>query len=147
MACGWKNGLRELTDFLYGGGEPDYNGILVENPKALVKRGKPIPGLGRNLIFCLAIGDRDGIGKEGQNKGVADGYFYGFDYGKPYEGDGVCGTLRDDFSFTNPGASVPRLFRGTSPLGVARHIMYRNYSIFYDTEMSERMIGVHLLKK
>ncbi|OCH97800.1 hypothetical protein A8135_00820 [Legionella jamestowniensis] len=147
LACGWKNGLRELTDFLYGGGEPDYNGILVENPKALVKRGKPIPGLGRNLIFCLAIGDRDGIGKEGQNKGVADGYFYGFDYGKPYEGDGVCGTLRDDFSFTNPGASVPRLFRGTSPLGVARHIMYRNYSIFYDTEMSERMIGVHLLKK
>ncbi|ASQ44897.1 hypothetical protein [Legionella clemsonensis] len=147
LACGWKNGLRELTDFLYGGGEPDYNGILVENPKASIKHGKPIPGLGRNLIFCLAIGDRDGIGKDGQNKGFADGYFYGFDYGKPYEGDGVCGTLRDDFTFTNPGASVPGLFRGSSPLGLARHIMYRNYSIFYDTAMSERMIGVHLLRK
>ncbi|CEK11940.1 hypothetical protein [Legionella hackeliae] len=147
LACGWKNGLRELTDFLHGGGEPDYNGILVEDPKAAVKHGKSLPGLGRNLIFCLAIGDRDGIGKDGQNKGFADGFFYGFDYGKPYEGDGVCGTLQDDFSFTNPGASAPAFLRGSSKIGLARHIMYRNYSIFYDTDLSERMIGVHLMRK
>ena len=26
-----------------------------------------------NLIFGIAIGDRDGVGKDGQNKGIADG--------------------------------------------------------------------------
>ncbi|KTC76828.1 hypothetical protein [Legionella brunensis] len=147
LACGWKNGLRELKEFLHGGGEPDYNGVLVEDLEAPVKRAKHVPGLGRNLIFGIAIGDRDGIGKEGQNKGFAGNAFYGFDYGKPYEGDGVCGSLRDDFTFTNPGAKAPEFMRGSGTFGFARHIMYRNYSIFYDTPLSERMIGVHILKK
>ncbi|WED43185.1 hypothetical protein [Legionella cardiaca] len=147
LACGWKNGLVELTQFLHGGGSPDYNGVLVDDPKADIKRAKRVPGLGENLIFGLAIGDRDGIGKDAQNKGFASDAFYGFDYGKPYEGDGVCSTLRDDFSFTNPWASTPEFMRGTSTIGVGRHKMYRNYSIFYDTPYSDRLMGVHLLKK
>jgi hypothetical protein len=147
LACAWKNGLQELTSFLHNGGEPDYNGVLVDKKNVSLTHSKQIPGLAKNLIFGIAVGDRDGIGKDAQNKGFADGAFYGFDYGKPYEGEGVCASLQDDFTFTNPYANVPALFRGSSAIGVARHAMYRNYTIFYDTELSERMVGFHLLKK
>ncbi|MDI9818039.1 MULTISPECIES: hypothetical protein [unclassified Legionella] len=147
LACGWQNGLHVLKEFLHEGGEPDYNGILVEDKDALVKRAKVIPGLGKNLIFGIAVGDRDGMGKEAQNKGFANGQFYGFDYGKPYEGSGVSSSLQDDFSFEDKYAKAPAIFRGSSFLGQARHGMYRNYSVFYDTTLSDRMIGVHLLRK
>ncbi|HHF7347105.1 TPA: hypothetical protein ACPSKE_000263 [Legionella feeleii] len=147
LACGWKNGLQELRQFLHGGDEPDYNGILVEDRDAPIKRSKNIPGLGKNLIFGIAIGDRDGMGKEAQNKGFAEGAFYGFDYGKPYEGNGVCSSLKDDFSFEDTAAKMPAIFRGSSKIGIARHFMYRNYSVFYDTPLSDRMLGVHLLRK
>lgn len=147
LACGWKNGLQELTKFLHGGKEPDYNGVLVEDKDAPVKRSKNIPGLGKNLIFGIAIGDRDGMGKDAQNKGFADGGFYGFDYGKPYEGEGVSASIDDDFSFEDSYAKAPSVFRGSSIIGVARHYMYRNYSAFYDTPLAERMEGFHLLRK
>jgi hypothetical protein len=29
LACKWKNDLHELSEFLHGGSEPDYNGILI----------------------------------------------------------------------------------------------------------------------
>ena len=147
LACGWKNGLQELRQFLHAGSEPDYNGVLVEDKNALVKHSKRIPGLGKNLIFGIAVGDRDGMGKDAQNKGFAGGGFYGFDYGKPYENAGVASSLKDDFSFADSYANYPAIFRGTSPVGLARHFMYRNYSVFYDTTLSERMEGFHLLKK
>nr|HAT8714549.1 hypothetical protein [Legionella jordanis] len=147
LACGWKNDLRELKEFLHGGHAPDWNGVLVEDPKASLKRSKHIPGLAKNLIFGIAIGDRDGIGKEAQNKGYASKAYYGFDYGKTYDGDGVCDSLQDDFSFHNPGSGAPGFLRSEGGLGVARHLMYRNYSIFYDTELADRMMGVHIWKK
>ncbi|STY28574.1 Uncharacterised protein [Legionella wadsworthii] len=147
LACGWKNGLEELTKYLYAGSGPDYNGVLVEDKKASVKRSKYIPGLAKNLIFGVGIGDRDGMGKDAQNKGFADEAFYGFDYGKPYEGDGVAASLSDDFSFKDTFARAPSLFRSSSTIGVARHFMYRNYNVFYDTALSERMFGFHLFKK
>ncbi|MFJ1267616.1 hypothetical protein ACD661_03475 [Legionella lytica] len=147
LACGWKNGLRELTDFLCNGKEPDYRGVLVEDKDAPLKHSMLIPGLAKNLIFGVAIGDRDGIGKNAQNKGFADGAFYGFDYGKPYEGDGVCDSLEDDFSFDDFYAKTPEFLRRETTVGVARHMMYRNYSVFYDTPLSERMVGLHLLRK
>ncbi len=147
LACGWKNGLQEFREFLHGGAEPDYNGILVDDTNAPVKHSKHVPGLGKNLIFGIAIGDRDGIGKEAQNKGLADESFYGFDYGKTYEGEGVCVSLREDFTFEDSYAKAPSIFRGSSLIGFARHYMYRNYSIFYDTPLSERMAGLHLFRK
>lgn len=146
LACGWKNGLQQLKDFLHGGNAPDYNGVLVEHKEASVKYSKFVPGLGMNLIFGIAIGDRDGMGKEAQNKGIADGAFYGFDYGKTYDGTGVCATIDDDFSFEDKFAKTPSIFR-SSKIGIARHFMYRNYSVFYDTDLSERMFGLHLLRK
>lgn len=147
LACGWKNGLRELTDFLCNGKEPDYRGVLVEDKNAPLKQSMIIPGLAKNLIFGVAIGDRDGIGKNAQNKGFSDGAFYGFDYGKPYEGDGVCDSLKDDFSFDDFYAKAPEFLRRETKVGLARHLMYRNYSVFYDTPLSERMVGLHLLRK
>lgn len=147
LACSWKNNLQELKPFLHGGGGPDYCGIFVEDNHAAIKYSKYIPGLGPNLIFNLAIGDRDSIGKDGRNKGIADGAFYGYDYGKPYEGTGICASLKDDFSFSDWAIRTPAIFRGSSFFGIARHYLYRNYNVFYDTSLSERMLGVHLLKK
>lgn len=147
LACGWKQGLQPLKGFLYGGSEPDYNGILVEDVNAPVKYSKHIRGAGKNLILGIGIGDRDGMGKEAQNKGLADGEFYGFDYGKTYEGEGVCQSIKDDFTFEDSYASYPAIFRGSSLIGVARHYMYRNFSVFYDTDLSERMFGLHLMRK
>jgi hypothetical protein len=142
LACGWKNGLKELKKFLVEGDGPDYQGVLVADKNAQPQISMDVPGLGKNLIFCLAIGDRDGIGKNGQNKGLADGEFYGFDYGKPYEGGGVISTLTEDFMFVDPLASAPAFTRI-----ITRHYMYRNFTVFYDTPLSERMFGVHLLRK
>ncbi|KTD05386.1 hypothetical protein [Fluoribacter gormanii] len=147
LACGWKNDLKEFSEFLHGGSEPDYNGVLVEDKDAPVKESKEVPGLAKNLILGIELGDRDGMGKKAQNKGLADEEFYGFDYGKPYEGKGVASTLSDDFSFEDTFAKVPAIFRGSSSIGLARHFMYRNYSVFYDTALSERMEGFHLLRK
>ncbi|CEG56987.1 hypothetical protein [Legionella fallonii] len=147
LACGWKQGLVPLKNFLYGGNEPDYSGVLVDDKSAPNKYSKYIPGLGRNLILGVAIGDRDGMGKEAQNKGIADGAFYGFDYGKTYDGEGVCATVQDDFSFEDKYAKYPAVFRGSQFYGLARHYMYRNYSVFYDTDLSERMFGLHLMRK
>ena len=79
LACGWKNGLQELKEFLYGGKAPDWNGVLVRDPNDPIKRSKRINGLGKNLIFNIAISDRDATGKEAQNKGFADNAFFGFD--------------------------------------------------------------------
>ncbi|KTD82895.1 hypothetical protein [Legionella waltersii] len=142
LACDWKNGLKELKKFLVGGDGPNYQGVLVADKNTQPQRAMDVPRLGRNLIFCIAIGDRDGIGKNGQNKGIADGEFYGFDYGKPYEGGGVISTLTDDFMFVDPLASAPSFTRV-----ITRHFMYRNFTVFYDNPFSERMFGVHVLRK
>lgn len=61
LACAWKNGLQELTTFLHNGGEPDYNGILIDKKNVSLTHAKQIPGLAKNLIFGIAVGDRDGI--------------------------------------------------------------------------------------
>ncbi len=58
LACGWKQGLQPLKGFLYGGSEPDYNGVLVDDINAPNKYSKYIPGLGKNLILGIAVNRR-----------------------------------------------------------------------------------------
>jgi hypothetical protein len=99
-----------------------------------------IAGLGESIIPMLSAGDRDGIGKKGQNKAIipldppVDNQiyqFYGIDYGKAYITDNpIVDSLSDDFSFEN--------LEGM-------HSKFVNYSIMYDNPLREKMKGVYLL--
>ncbi len=102
-----------------------------------------IDGLGESLITYISLGDRDGIGKKGQNKAVTPApgkrfQFFGIDFGKAFKGENpIVGSLRDDFSFKEPVGSFPRsLFDDTR---------FVNYSIMYDNPLREKMKGVYLL--
>lgn len=99
-----------------------------------------ILGLGEALVGMISMGDRDKFGKQGQNMGIMplnppQGQFthqlYGIDYGKSYESDNtIVKTLRDDFSFDNPGSGREKLV---------------NYSIMYDNPLRSKMKGVYML--
>ncbi|MBI2791952.1 MAG: hypothetical protein HYX61_08340 [Gammaproteobacteria bacterium] len=99
-----------------------------------------IAGLGESLISFISMGDRDGIGKAGQNKAImplvpSDGnksyQFFGIDFGKSYkQANPIIHTLKDDFSFDNP---------------TSRQSRFVNYSIMYDNPLREKMKGVYLL--
>jgi len=103
-----------------------------------------IHGLGESLITILSLGDRDGIGKKGQNKAImpilgGDGKptgeydFFGIDFGKAYNGaNKLLPTLRDNFyvdTFDNADANT----------------CFSNYAMLYDNPLTEKMKGVYLL--
>ncbi|MBI2791220.1 MAG: hypothetical protein HYX61_04615 [Gammaproteobacteria bacterium] len=99
-----------------------------------------IAGLGESLIAMLSSGDRDGMGKKGQNKAITPldppvdnkiFQFYGIDYGKAYVADNpVIKSLSDDFSFQNLKGADAKL---------------TNYSAMYDNPLREKMKGIYLL--
>lgn len=99
-----------------------------------------IGGLGESLLSFIAMADRDGIGKIGQNKAIValnppqgnvTHQFFGIDFGKSYKGPNpIVNSLRDDFSFDNPNGIRER---------------FVNYSALYDNPLREKMKGVYLL--
>ncbi|MBS0286874.1 MAG: hypothetical protein JSR17_06230 [Proteobacteria bacterium] len=99
-----------------------------------------IAGLGESLISFISMGDRDGIGKAGQNKAIMPLHprqgnksyqFFGIDFGKAYKAQNpIVASLRDDFSFDNP---------------TGRQSRFVNYSMLYDNPLREKMKGVYLL--
>lgn len=99
-----------------------------------------IGGLGESLLSFIAMADRDGIGKIGQNKAIVElkppqgnltYQFFGIDFGKSYKGPNpIVNSLRDDFSFDNPNGIRER---------------FVNYSALYDNPLREKMKGVYLL--
>lgn len=109
-----------------------HEGTMVSDDK--------IAGLGESLISFISMGDRDGIGKMGQNKAILPMdppqgnkiyQFYGIDFGKSYKADNpIIHSLRDDFSFDNPAS---------------RNSRFVNYSILYDNPLREKMKGIYLL--
>jgi len=103
-----------------------------------------IEGLGESLLTMLNMGDRDGIGKSGQNKGIrplldSQGQvvpgkfqFFGIDFGKAYDGENkLLNGLQDDFSFDNNAKDANKSFV--------------NYSNLYDNPLIEKMKGAYLL--
>lgn len=97
-----------------------------------------IANLGESLITFICMNDRDGIGKQGQNKAIVPLFqenkthqFFGIDFGKAYKSQNVIiDSLQDDFSFINPRATQQR---------------FVNASILYDNPLREKMKGVYLL--
>lgn len=108
--------------------------------KALAVSDDSIGGLGESLLSFICMGDRDGIGKEGQNKvikplesprGNIKSTFFGIDFGKSYKGKNpIIDSLDDAFNFTNPSGLDEQ---------------FVNISILYDNPLREKMKGVYLL--
>lgn len=111
-----------------------------EKAKGMAVSDDTIAGLGESLVAFLDMGDRDGIGKLGQNKGVIPidppqgrftRQFFGIDFGKSYKGKNkIVESLSDDFTFDNPKGKNDR---------------FVNYSMLYDNPLREKMKGVYLL--
>ena len=91
--------------------------------------------LGRNKIHMLAMADRDALGSSGGNKGFADNTFIGIDPGHALEENllGRTGDVRSDFSFDQPSKIEKR--------------GYKNFTIFDQQPLSEKMEGVRKMKE
>ncbi|MFI4938330.1 MAG: hypothetical protein ACHQJ6_07475 [Candidatus Berkiellales bacterium] len=131
-----------------------YEKIDPKNPQVVMKASKKeyknasavsndrVKGPGSSLLGFIGSGDRDGIGKMGQNKAVlpikgkdgkdtGDYQFYGIDFGKSYQEENkYIGSLKDDFSFKNPPGANERMV---------------NISALYDNPLREKMKPVYLL--
>lgn len=121
------------------------DGKVTQATKAEYDAGKMVSddrvaGLGESLISFISMGDRDGIGKAGQNKAIMplkprqgnkSFQFFGIDFGKSYKSQNpIAASLRDDFSFDNPSSRQSR---------------FVNYAMLYDNPLREKMKGVYLL--
>lgn len=120
----------------------------VEVTAADYNKGYPvsdhnIAGMGENLLTLLRMGDRDGIGKKGQNKAImpildADGNptgqysLFGIDFGKAFNGPNkLLPSLRDDFSVDTMDEA-------------GANSCFPNYSMLYDNPLLDKMKGVYL---
>ncbi|MBS0289314.1 MAG: hypothetical protein JSS07_04665 [Proteobacteria bacterium] len=121
----------------------EFNTIKQAYDEAFYVSENKIDGLGESLITFISLGDRDGIGKKGQNKAYIPGksgkmQFFGIDFGKAYQGPNpIIGSLKDDFSFENPKSSPPKSWFVDE--------RFHNYSMLYDNPLREKMKGIYLL--
>lgn len=112
----------------------------AEYERGMAVSDDSIAGLGESLIVILAGGDRDALGKVGQNKAIsplekpANGkthQFFGIDFGKAYKGNNkFIGSLDDAFNTEQ--------FKGAQDALV-------NLSMLYDNPLREKMKGIYLL--
>ena len=152
MVSTWEKKFTSFSDQLRGSRHRSY--LAIENQYAAVTEqpeyisSNPIIDLYEYLIPLLRLGDFDLIGPEGDNKGclnVGDGQektdtaqksrFYGIDFGHPFPKENpILTSLQDDATFDE--LSCKSLFHNFS-----------NFSIFFDSLLSERIKGVHFLYK
>lgn len=136
----------ENDQLVYTQQKPDEDEVEVS--AADYDKGYPvsdhnISGMGENLLTLLRMGDRDGVGKKGQNKAImpildADGNptgqysFFGIDFGKAFNGPNkLLPSLRDDFSVDTMDEA-------------GANSCFPNYSMLYDNPLLEKMKGVYL---
>lgn len=153
-ACRWDTQMDMIEGKIAGSKEKDeYRGYLVKGEVIKDEEGKPvkdkkgklmfkfetdktgklcidtsIKNLGEYLALFIAQGDRDVLGSQGQNKGIKNGQLFGFDFGHSYrEENPLLKTLNDSFAFIQPTSKSEK---------------FKNMSVFYDTNMSERMLSM-----
>ncbi len=112
----------------------------AEYEAALAVSDESIDGLGQSLLSFICMADRDGIGKEGQNKviqplreprGNKKYQFFGIDFGKSYKGKNpIVDSLDDAFNFEQPSG---------------QDAQFVNISILYDNPLRDKMKGLYLL--
>lgn len=121
------------------------DGMLVRNTQAQgdaqgVYSGPPeldssMNELGRNKILLLLMADRDALGSKGGNKGYVGNTFVGIDPGHALEGGLLSrrGDINSDFSFKQPGVFASQ--------------GYKNFSMFDQSPLSEKMEGVRQIAR
>ena len=109
--------------------------VPLKNPDGTCKLDTSVKELGRNKILMLLMSDRDALGSTGGNKGRADNRFVGIDPGHALEERLLSRTsdINTDFSFKQPF--------GPKSLG------YKNFSIFDQEPLSEKMEGIRQLQQ
>jgi hypothetical protein len=133
----WDYDIKSLVDplgALHGGVGNHGNYLSVGVAKETVRHSRlsddSIDDLGEYLALMLTQGDVDAIGSRAQNKFQKDGKLFGLDFGHVYRGKNpAIASLRDDFSFSG-----------------AAHTL-KNFSIFEDTPLKEKMKGIHYINK
>jgi hypothetical protein len=136
-----KKGKGTLPGLEFRGGEnlSEANYLAYEkSPGRWASASHLIPHLGKNLALFLRHGDRDAIGKIGQNKGISfdeagNPRLFGIDFGKSFKLPKLLDSLQDDFSFLQPSQDD------------GKNLV--NYALFYDTPYVDRMAGIHILAK
>jgi len=118
-AGGNSNGGRYLVKLA----DADKNHYLSDN--------QTITNLGEQIVGIGLGDDYDTPGSRLQNKGwkPESNTFFGFDFGHALQRFGFVNHLDDAFSFDRGGEQ------------------YKNFSAFYDNPLSDKMKGVHYLRK
>lgn len=136
-ACKWEPAMAMIDEKLLKGSKKEsYANYLVSSSGTVndyYLADKSITNLGECLALFIGQGDRDAFGSSGQNKGRKEGRLFGFDFGHAYrESNALLKTLKDDFSFEQPDSKYSK---------------FKNFSICYDTSLSERMAGMFFFYK
>lgn len=124
----------------FADGYHDFDGNYIKDGR-LVPKTRPdgtveVPEeLGKYKAMFLLLADRDAVGSHGQNKGLINGNFFAIDPGHSLEGSGKDLEIHDDFSFVDKGGSA-----------VTKGKRFLNYSVFDDSNRSEKLKGMMLLR-
>jgi len=113
-----------------GGDYSKGNYLVGEKIDEKLNKGASIPRAGEWLALLLFQGDRDALGSKGQNKKLFKGKLFGIDFGNSFRKENkAVASMKDDFSFTQPDD------------------VFKNFSMFDDCPLSEKMAGFHYLRK
>jgi hypothetical protein len=140
----WEKSIQPLAEEgaqeIIGGDYSAGNYLAKYDAQTQIYRADDtILDLGAHYITAILQGDRDFFGSKGDNKtkiplDSADKKTYnlfGIDFGQAYrKRNPLTPTLQDNFSFKQPSFNT-----------------YKNFSIFEDTLLSEKMKGVYKLRK
>ncbi len=127
----WDYGIEPLGKVRGGDKKAGGNYLSVEvapGKKPSRLSDQSITDLGEYFALMITQGDVDAIGSQAQNKFKKNGKLFGLDFGQVYRKPSpIIDTLEDDFSFKNKG--------------------FKNFSIFEDTPLREKMKGIHIIRK
>lgn len=110
------------------------DGYLDKHLMAAAGHHDEIRRLGSYKAALLLLGDRDGVGSHGQNKGFVNNSFAAIDPGHSLEGRTI--RVNDDFSFSI-GWNARRVFEK----------WFANFTLFDDCPLSEKMAGWNEIEK
>lgn len=143
--CKWANGLKTFKGQLAGSSDKpgNYANYLVKIEKnkngetqfikdyrGHIQSDNSISHLGAMYLPLILACDRDAIGSKGDNRGRIGDDLFIFDCGKTSFKDTLINDLQDNFEFKNKR----KIFK-----------KFKNFSLFYNTPFSEKMMGLFLL--
>lgn len=143
--CKWATGLKTFEGRLAGSSDAPSNYVnylvqtkknengetqFVKDYRGHIQADNSVAYLGAMYLPLILACDRDAIGSKGGNRGIRNGKVFIFDCGKTSFKDTLINDLQDNFEFKNKQKIFKR---------------FKNFSLFYNTSFSERVMGLFLL--